>query len=101
MTKHRHRTMRNWKTLIKAQLESGLNATEFCCQQQLNATYFSKRKNEQLCQTQEPQSPFVEIQTPRQTKPSANIHLQYKNAHLQIPSTVDSSWLADLLGFLS
>ena len=101
MTKRKNRTRENWKALIKAQLESGLNAAEFCRQQQLNAKYFSKRKTEHLRHTQEPPSTFVKIQTPRQTNPSANIHLQYKNAHLQIPSNIDSAWLADLLGFLS
>jgi hypothetical protein len=102
MTKRKNRNREDWKTLIETQLESGLSAAEFCRQQQVNAKYFSKRKTEHMRLADTPEAPpaFVKIQSPIQTKPSASIHLHYKNARLQIPSSVGSAWLADLLGLL-
>ncbi len=103
MTKRKNRTKEDWKALIEAQLESGLSATEFCRQQQVNAKYFNKRKTEYLhpIDALEPPSAFVKIQTPVQTTPSASIHLHYNNTRLQMPSNVDSAWLANLLELLS
>ena len=102
MRKRKNRNKEDWKALIKAQLGSGLSATKYCHQQQINAKYFSKRKTEYMRLTNTPEAPpaFVKIQLPVQTTQSASIHLQYKNTRLQIPSTISSAWLADLLGLL-
>ncbi len=103
MAKRKYRSCEDWKALIKAQMSSGLSAAEFCRQQHINANYFSKRKTEylRLARTPETPSAFVKIQPSESVTPSASIHLHYRNARLQIPSTVGSAWLADLLGLLS
>jgi hypothetical protein len=102
MAKRKYRSRENWKTLIEAQLESGLGAAEFCRQQQVNAKYFSKRKTEYMRLADKPEAPsaFVKIQPPVLATQPACIHLHYKNARLQIPPGVGSAWLADLLGLL-
>jgi len=77
-----------------------------CCRflppTQISAKYFSRLKTEymHLCDKPEVPSTFVKIQPPIQTTQSAPIHLHYKNACLQIPSSVSSTWLANFLGLL-
>ena len=102
MAKRRYRSKEDWKALIEAQLESGLSAAEFCRQQQINAKYFSKRKTEHMRLTDKPEliSTFVKIQRSVQTAQPDEIRLHYKSVHLQIPSSVSSTWLADFLGLL-
>jgi len=103
MTKRKYRSQENWKALIEAQLESGLSAAEFCRQQQINSKYFSKRKTEYMRLANQPEAPsaFVKLHPPALPTQPAAIHLHYKNVRLQIPSSIGSAWLADLLGLLS
>jgi len=102
MIKRKNRNREDWNTLIKAQLESGLSAAEFCRQQQISAKYFSKRKTEYMRLADTPEAPpaFLKIRPPVQTTQSVGLYLHYKNARLQIPSSVSSAWLADMLGLL-
>jgi len=102
MAKRKYRNREDWKALIKAQLGSGLSAAEFCRQQHINPKYFSKRKTEyiRLASKTESSSAFVKLHPPVLATQPAAIHLHYKNARLQIPSSIGSAWLADLLGLL-
>jgi hypothetical protein len=102
MAKRKNRNKEEWKALIEAQLESGLSAAGFCRQHQINPKYFSKRKTElmRLAHKPEPASAFVKIQPFAQATQSASIHLQYKNARLQLPPGVGCAWVAGLLELL-
>ena len=54
------RSQQQWRELIDAQQSSGLNAAAFCNQHEVNAKYFSLRKN-QLLKSQS--SEFVRLQS--------------------------------------
>ncbi len=102
MAKRKYRNTEDWKLLIEAQPGSGLSAAAFCREQQINAKYFSKRKTEIMRLVDQPEmtSAFVKIQQPVQITQSPTIQLHYKDVRLQIPSSIDSAWLANFLGLL-
>ena len=106
MTKHKQRSRAQWLELIKLQKQSGLKASEFCRQQDLNPQYFSKRKR-QLSSPSEPATPpssFIEVQPSHKiSTPSkdSGILLSYQNIQLQLPTNIESHWLAQLIRALT
>ena len=100
MSKRKNRSKADWKDLIKAQQMCGLSAAEFCRQQQINSKYFSKCKVEHSDSVSSSLATptFVKIQSTLQAPlPSSMIIMDYKHSHLQIPLTINPTWLADFL----
>jgi len=105
MTKRKQRSRAQWLELIAQQKQSGLKASEFCRQQEINPQYFSKRKR-QLSSHFEPASQpssFINVQPSHKISvPSKErrISLSYQNIQLQFPTSIEPQWLAQLLGAL-
>ena len=102
MTKRKQRSRTQWRELIEKQEQSGLKASEFCRQQELNPQYFSKRKR-QLSLHSEPASQpssFIKVQPSHKiSTPSTDsgILLSYQNIQLQLPANIEAHWLAKLI----
>jgi len=86
-----------WLELIAQQKQSGLKASEFCRQQELNPQYFSKRKR-QLGSHSEPASQlssFIKVQASHKTSAPTkenSISLSYQNIQLQLPTNIEPHW---------
>jgi len=105
MTKRKQRSRAQWLNLIKQQEESGLKASQFCRQQELNPQYFSKRKRQLRLNSEVSSqvSPFIKVQSSSKVSISeieSRISLSYQNIQLQLPTNVEPQWLAQLMGAL-
>jgi hypothetical protein len=106
MTKRKQRNRAQWLELIEQQKQSGLKASEFCRQQELNPQYFSKRKR-QLSSHSEPASQpssFIKVQPSNKKSASSkenSISLSYQNIQLQLPTNIEAHWLAQLIRALT
>ena len=102
MTKRKRRSRAQWLELIAQQKQSGLKASEFCRRQELNPQYFSKRKR-QLSSHSEPApqpSSFIKVQPRNKTSAPTtenSISLSYQSIQLQLPTNIESHWLAQLI----
>lgn len=88
------RTQEQWRQLIEEQQASGLNATNFCRDRQINPKYFSFRK-QQLKRAVPPD--FIRA-TLEPTHPRALTHpsLHYKGIELTLENC-SAEWVAQLL----
>ena len=98
------RSQEEWKTLIQAQKDSGLNQKQFCKEHGLNPEYFSSRKN-QLLGSSEPDNKsaqFVRLDRDARNKsPSvAPVTVRFKGVKLDLPST-SAPFLAELIKCLA
>ena len=106
MTKRKQRSRAQWLELIKQQKESGLKASEFCRQHELNPQYFSKRKRQlNLCSESALQvSSFIKVQ-PANKIPDPDmqnrISLNYQSIQLQLPTNIEAHWLAQLISAIT
>ena len=107
MSKRKHRSQAQWQNLIQQQIDSGLNAAEFCRQQGLSSKTFYKRR---LTLSSEPtikapQSSFIKIDklssqvNDGRAKPMVVLHYHHSQLHIH-PGT-DARWLAQLMQALS
>jgi len=106
MIKRKQRSRAQWLELIKQQKQSGLKASEFCRQQELNPQYFSKRKRQLSLHSNPASQPssFIKAQLSHKiSAPSKEncISLSYQNIQLQFPINIEAHWLAQLLGSLT
>jgi hypothetical protein len=106
MTTHKHRSQTQWIALINQQQESGLTASQFCRQHDLNPQYFSKRKRQlSLKAASSSDAPlFIKLKQPSRPTPGASesrIMLSYQGIQLQLSTDVEPQWLAHLMSALS
>lgn len=106
MTKRKQRSQAQWLELIEQQKQSGLKASEFCRQQALNPQYFSKRKRQLRLHAEPTSQPssFIKVQpSHKMSVPSkvGGISLSYQNIQLQLPTNIESHWLAQLIRALT
>jgi len=106
MTKRKQRSRTQWRELIEKQEQSGLKASEFCRQQALNPQYFSKRKRQLRLHAEPTPQPSSFIKVNPSNKISAQskdsrISLSYQNIQLQLPTNIESHWLAQLIRALT
>lgn len=92
------RTQSQWQALIEEQTASGLSATEFCKQRDINSKYFSLRK-QKLAQAS-PQARASNFST-LNVHPSAWIEVMTKDATVRVPSAQSPQWLAGFVKALS
>ena len=101
MTKRKYRSQADWQLLIEQQVQSGLSGAEFCKRHGLVAKYFyRKRRQLQNGQALVPTggsfvrvSPEPSLEAPTE----AGLMLQFRECRLQLPTSTDSAWLAQLL----
>jgi len=106
MTNRKQRSRAQWLELIAQQKQSSLKANEFCRQQALNPQYFSKRKRQLSSHSELASQPGSFIKVKPSNKISAltkenSISLSYQNIQLQLPTNIESHWLAQLIRALT
>ena len=107
MSKRKHRSQAQWQNLIQQQIDSDLNAAEFCRQQGLSSKTFYKRRLAQssTSNVKTPPSSFIKITKPTTAVVSGTsgtvgiLHYHHSQLHL-LPGT-DAHWLAQLMQALS
>lgn len=93
------KTKSQWLTVFREQKLSGLSVAEFCKKKQLGEAYFYlKRKKLQLEDSQ--LSTFVAASPESVTSDSA-MTLQFGQCQLQLDTSTNSQWVADLMKSLS
>lgn len=92
------RTKSDWQALFTEHKQSGLTATAFCLERNLNPKYFSlRRKQLQNNEGDKVKSPFMPVAMPA-TNTHTMIELHLNNAiKLTLPQTISPSWLVDLI----
>ena len=85
------RTQSEWLALFESHTQSGLTATDFCKQHQINHKYFSLRKKQLL---EEP-SPFVQAVV--QTRVGSEITLKHGKTTLSFSGDISPAWIAQLI----
>lgn len=89
------RTREQWQQLIAEQQASGLSASAFCRERQINPKYFSLRK-----QQLKPAAKPAFIQAKMNATPLACPSLHYNDAELTL-NNASPTWVAQLLRELS
>lgn len=84
------RTQSEWLALIEAHGQSGLTATAFCKEHQINPKYFSLRK-----QQLKRDSPFVQAVV--QSDVGSEIKLHHGKTTLSFNRDVPPAWVAKLI----
>jgi hypothetical protein len=88
------RTQEQWRQLIEEQQASGLNATTFCRDRQINPKYFSFRK-QQLKRVAQPG--FIRAtREPTQSRALTQPSLHYKGIELTLDNC-SVEWVAKLI----
>jgi hypothetical protein len=104
------RSEQEWITLLGKHARSGLSQTAFCQQHNLARSSFStqkKRLSHHLLHSSAPSSAFITATPPASitipnsshstSEPEATLLLRYQQLELQLPTTISSTWLAQLL----
>ncbi len=95
-------TKEQWQALIQAQTTSGLLATEFCKQHDLNDKYFSLRKQQLRQPPPEPTFvPFVKFVRENDKADSEVLTLNHGHCTIQFKRAPAAAWLAELVKALS
>jgi len=100
MSDQSRRNREEWQSLIEQQAQSGLGVAEFCREHGLNREYFyRKRRQMRDAKTLVPAaSCFVQVVPAPLAEPAgSNFELQYRDSRLQMPTSTDPVWLAQLL----
>ncbi len=91
------RTKSDWQALFNEHDQSGLTATAFCLERNLNPKYFSlRRKQLQTNETDKVTSPFAPVVVPTSNN-AAMIELHHGEIFLKIPLSVSPAWLVHFL----
>lgn len=92
------RSKTEWLALFAEQAASGMTVTAFCHEHNLNACYFStRRKQLQADKGIKAPSPFVPVTIAGESSvPTLALH-QGQSLVLNIPMSVSTTWLADLI----
>ena len=100
MTRRKHRSKSEWRNLIDQQIQSGLNAAEFCDQQGLSRKSFYRHRK-LLAQNSRDSlaGQFIKVESkPIQALPQQfDAILHYRNSRVQLPIGADPSWVAELI----
>jgi hypothetical protein len=93
-----------WQDIIERQEQSGLTGVAFCLQEGIYAkTFYRQRKMLRRKGLVAKPSQFIQVQPkPVPTIPiQPGIVLQYQDSRLQMPSSTEPLWLAQLMKALS
>ena len=95
------RTKQQWFELVAKQRDSGLSATEFCRNENLNPKYFSVRKMQFTKSGHLNEQAFMKVDIQKDKVNNLTIEHSYKNSKLNFSSLPNVNWLAELLKALS
>ncbi len=104
MTKRKHRSRTEWRSLIQQQVSSGLNGVAFCEQRGLSRkTFYRHRKALEEKATKEATGQFLKVQPKsEQLMPMQSVAvLDYRDSRLELPAGCDPTWVAELMKALS
>ena len=92
------RTKSDWQTLFTEHKQSGLTATAFCLERNINPKYFSlRRKQLQTNNIDMAASPFIPVTIPTSyATPMFELQLN-EDLKLKIPLSVSPTWLVELI----
>ncbi len=102
MTSRIRRSQAQWGELVEEQVSSGFNAAMFCRQRGLcRKTFYYQRKILNEKSTDLVVKRFIQVQAkPDRTMPIPDplmAVLDYRQARLQIPTGIDTAWVAELM----
>jgi len=109
MSDQSRRNREEWQSLIEQQAQSGLGVAEFCREHGLNREYFYRKRRQEYFYRKRRQmrdaktlvpaaSCFVQVVPAPLAEPAgSNFELQYRDSRLQMPTSTDPVWLAQLL----
>lgn len=98
----KRRSKAEWQNLFSEQETSGLNVMAFCQKRGLNPQYFGKRRRQlQDRHALKPSSSFMPVAISSRRDVSMLVLQQGDALTLKIPTSVSSSWLAELIQQLS
>ena len=89
------RTKEQWQALIEEQSTSGLTATAFCKERELNPAYFSSVKYKLKQSTQKPTG-FVRVSSTA-VKSSESLLIEHNGVSLKLPNVTQPDWIATLM----
>lgn len=93
------KTKSQWLALFEEQNQSGLSVAQFCKKKQLSEAYFYLKRKK--LQSQDNQvNTFVAVR-PESVTPEPAMTLQFGQCQLQLDSSTNSQWVADLMKSLS
>ncbi len=92
------RTKSDWQALFTEHEKSGLTATAFCLERNLNPKYFSlRRKQLQNNKGDKAKSHFTPVAMPAENRHTM-IELHLNNAiKLSLPQSISPAWLIDFI----
>lgn len=92
---------KQWLDRIEAWQSSGLTQSAYCRQQGLNTHTFAARLSDYRKRTMSPPA-LIPVQVQSLTPPAERLVLHGSQGYrLELPSTVDAAWLAELLRCLA
>ena len=92
------RTRQEWLALIKDQQTSGLTISDYAKRHGLSVQHFYTRRSELRGEFEsETSSQFIRVTTVEQQRVLSTLSLQVGQCQLQLPTTVDPTWLGALL----
>ena len=106
MAKRQYRNSAEWQKIIEQQKTSGLNGAAFCKRHRLCKKVFYARRKELAAKSEPIQSisgQFIQIK-PEIVQAVVMVTepvLFYRDSRLQLPSDIDTSWVASLMKALS
>jgi len=95
------RSAGQWQALFNSHQDSGLSAAAFCRQHKLCPKYFSLRKKQlhwhpaNNNQQAIPSTAWLPVRTAASA--SAGIEVHWHSVQLRLPTSVPSTWLAELI----
>ena len=94
-------TRDQWLAFFSEHKDSGLTATEFCRQKNLNAKYFSLRKHQLLkipsIKRQPNKTPTKFVAAQITAAVTAPIIVRYQSIEVSLPATLPVHWVADFV----
>ena len=92
------RTRQDWLALIKDQQSSGLTIAAYAKRHGISLQHFYTRRSELRSEFESASgSQFIRVTTVEQQHVSSTLSLQVGQCQLQLPTTVDPTWLGTLL----
>lgn len=93
------RSRQEWLALIKDQQTSGLTIADYAKRHGLSVQYFYTRRSELRSEFESTEtSRFIRVTTVEQSQACAStLSLHVGQCHLQLPTTVDPTWLGAVL----
>ncbi len=91
------RTKQDWQTLFNEHEQSGLTATAFCLERDINSKYFSLRRKQLQAKVEDKAgSAFIPVTLPTSNNNSM-IELHQGKVFLKIPLSASPTWLVELI----